>query len=52
MTQEHIAVTLMRDYLERAVAAMEKGNVPEAATLVRIAYSFEQDIPDNLRFGN
>ena len=48
--QDNVQVQLMREYLELALAALDAGDVPAGATLTRIAYSFEQDIPSNLKY--
>jgi hypothetical protein len=49
-TNQNPYVNLMGEYLARAMTALMQGDVSAAATLTRIAYGFEQQIPDSLRF--
>jgi hypothetical protein len=48
---ENVNVRLMIDYLEGALKSLEKGNLADACTYTRLAYSFQGDIPNELRLG-
>lgn len=47
---ENVSVRLAVQQLLLAVTAAKKGDLDNMATFIRLAYSFEQDIPSEIRF--
>jgi hypothetical protein len=47
---DNVNVQMMAEWLEKASYALATGNIPDAATYLRIAYSYQENIPNNLRF--
>lgn len=48
---ENVSVRLALQNLMRAVDAAKSGHVEDMATFIRLAHMFEQDIPNDVRFG-
>lgn len=46
---EDTNVRLMVEFLNSAIKAAKKGNIKDVCTHVRLASSFEKDVPPNIR---
>jgi hypothetical protein len=47
---ENVSVRLAVQQLMLAVTAAKKGDIDNMSTFIRLAHSFEQDIPSEIRF--
>lgn len=46
---DNVSVRLMAEYIEKALKAVKAGKSQDACTMVRLAASFEKNIPSELR---